>query len=290
MDLAAKLFWVPWLALVVGLAFALAGWLGARFPRLAPAGWKRWVIRGDVALILLPLAWVGWRDSIAQLTEGSYRCVVCGRSELQVAFCGLRLHTKVRESGDAYSARFAEVLPSAHAHAWSPSGCILSGEGVFCHYDVGYEWFRDLPRLADAAAADELVREANGLDDRALFDLRLDFAHEVSFARGGEPLDAAFASWRARRAERRPIELEVWARTQDFQPIPGVWFVGLERGAETEAFAQRADERGVATLRASERSVLRLEVWDRERERCLLDEDVYVLARGRAYHFAIDSR
>ncbi|MBI5434387.1 MAG: hypothetical protein HZA52_16255 [Planctomycetes bacterium] len=286
MDLVSKLLWLPWLALVV----VLARWLGARFPRLAPVGWKRWVIRGDVALILLPLAWFGWRSSITQLTEGSYRYVVCGRAELQVAVRGLRLRTTVRESGDAYSARFAAVLPSEHAHAWSPSGCILSGEGVFCHSDVGYGWYRDLPRLADVAAADELVREANGLDGRALFDLRLDFAHEVGFARGGEPLDAAFASWRARRAERRPIEFEVWARTRELEPVAGVWFVGRERGADTEAFAERADERGVATLRASERAVLRLEVWDRERERRLLDEELYVLARGRAYHLAIDAR
>jgi hypothetical protein len=196
MEWVSRALWVPWIALVA----AVAWWLPPRFPRIAPRGWKRWVVRFDLALLLLLPAWHGWRLSTTKITEGSYRCMTCGRREVQTDWCGWRALTKVRESGDEYLQRFAAVLPSDHEHDWVAAGCMFTRWQVACRADIGLGWFDFLPSLRNRNAADAIVRESNALADGPRRELMKEFARQVVWGADRTlTRDGAFEAWLAAR-------------------------------------------------------------------------------------------
>jgi hypothetical protein len=196
MCLLQRLLWIPW----VVAAGVLVWFLPPRFPRIAPPGWKRWLIRLDLAVLLLPALWYGWHWSCAQITEGSYRCMTCGRRERQTDWRGWRAFTEVCESGDEYLRRFAAIIPSEHSHDWVAAGCMFTRTGVGCHSDIGLGWFDCLPSLRDRNAADAIVRESNALAEGPRRALMTEFTRRVRW--WPDPTltrDEAFEAWIATR-------------------------------------------------------------------------------------------
>lgn len=186
---------------VLVLAIALFGsalvaaW---RIHRELPWTWRALPKRAVTLLVAIALAAVAWYASLLLMTWGTYVCMVCGRTERQTRVAGLPCSWVLKDSGEAYAARFLAENAREHWHNWHLESCLWSLDGVACTMETVRRWFETLPKLSDRALADALYREAETLDrgDRGRF---MDgFGHWIGL-HAEEPggIDAAAASWSA---------------------------------------------------------------------------------------------
>lgn len=181
---------VPWLL----LATSAIVWLPRRAPRIAPAGWRRVVVRLTLAVVLAPLVWLVWQRCCEEISLAGYTCLMCGRTETQTrigSVCVAR--TREREHPD-YVRRFAPELSPDHEHEWHLESCrwteSLLASRVTCSMEVVEPWFRELPMLTDSTFAEQLSREARSLpaDERAAF--MSEFGDAVAYRRADDRVDA----------------------------------------------------------------------------------------------------
>ncbi|MCK6448293.1 MAG: hypothetical protein L6Q99_18045 [Planctomycetes bacterium] len=219
---------VPWLV----IAGAAIVWLPPRVLRLAPAGWRRSVVRLTLAVVLAPLVGFAWVRSCEVISQAAYTCLECGRTETQIRIASVCVSRKLEREHAEYAQRFARKLSAEHEHAWHLESCLWTEtpctSRVACTMETVEPWFRELPTLVDAAFAEQLSREAHRLpaDERAAF--MSEFGDAVAHRRADESVDTLAREW---HAARQPVPLDVrviGGATRE--PLVGVFVVvgGLE--------------------------------------------------------------
>lgn len=192
MGLGALFLGLP----IFGCATFALWWFTNRQSRRGRGVWS-----GLAAVFLIPPLALGfWWYAGALLTEATYVCLDCGRTERQERFLFLPCSSTVLADGEDYVQRFRLGVKTDHSHLWHLESCKYSPLGVACTEECIGGWFRVLPKLADHTAADELFREAQGLPYErrcALMD-EITSAVELGAAFGHVSLDEAFRTWRTK--------------------------------------------------------------------------------------------
>src|ERR1043165_8808320 len=115
--------------LIVSLPFvvfpcAALWWITRRLP----AGWKGVGI-GFAAMIAIPVfAFAGWNLALSLVTNATYVCLVCGRTEEQEQLLGVPCSHELLADGREYIQRFG-LDPSGHGHDWHLEGCVRYARG-----------------------------------------------------------------------------------------------------------------------------------------------------------------
>jgi len=166
--------------------------------------WRRSWKGVGAAILLAWLALGAWWIALHHLTSGSRVCFDCGRKQrvVRIAYAPLWMDT-VFDGGD-YRTAFFGAASRCTDHRWEPQGCTASALGRFtCTVQDFDDWFVELPRLADRAAAQECVVHVRSLPMRQQRQVMNDFGHLAYRERAaGALLDERFATCRADWPER----------------------------------------------------------------------------------------
>jgi hypothetical protein len=184
---------------IFGCATLALWWITRRLP----AGWKGVGVGFGALLVIPSLAFGSWWGALSLLTDATYVCLDCGRTERQERFLFVPCSSSVLDDGLDYVQRFQSGTERGHTHRWHLDGCIRSAGRVACTEQYAQGWFRVLPKLQDRAAADELFREAQALPENQRLGLMQEVSDRVWIrsAMDGN-LDQAFELWRVKHVPR----------------------------------------------------------------------------------------